>query len=113
MKAVALQSTPDSGPAGKQQKAPWFIQPASRFDGAVIQRKSICACGGGCPGCREESHDLNVQTKLAISTPGDHYEQEADRVADQVMRMPDPRGLSRTTTGALAAKGQEGHTPDL
>jgi hypothetical protein len=29
-----------------------------------------------------------LQTKLAINTPGDRYEQEADRVAEQVMRMP-------------------------
>lgn len=31
-----------------------------------------------------------VQAKLAISQPGGPYEQEADRVADQVMRMPEP-----------------------
>jgi len=31
-----------------------------------------------------------LQTKLSISEPGDQYEQEADRVAEQVMRMPDP-----------------------
>ncbi|MBC8029985.1 MAG: DUF4157 domain-containing protein [Pyrinomonadaceae bacterium] len=31
------------------------------------------------------------QPKLTVSTPGEIYEQEADRVADQVMRMPDPR----------------------
>ncbi len=31
-----------------------------------------------------------IQTKLAINTPGDEYEQEADRVADEVMRMPEP-----------------------
>src|SRR5262245_43065565 len=30
-----------------------------------------------------------VQAKLQISSPGDEYEQEADRVADQVMRTPD------------------------
>src|SRR5574340_1524621 len=30
-----------------------------------------------------------LQTKLRIGQPGDVYEQEADRVADQVMRMPD------------------------
>jgi|GEM_PF-4234125 len=30
-----------------------------------------------------------MQTKLAISQPGDEYEQEADRVAEQVMRMPE------------------------
>src|SRR5690242_1254770 len=31
-----------------------------------------------------------IQTKLTINQPGDQYEQEADRAADQVMRMPDP-----------------------
>jgi hypothetical protein len=29
-----------------------------------------------------------IQPKLKISRPDDNYEQEADRVADQVMRMP-------------------------
>lgn len=31
-----------------------------------------------------------LQAKLKIGAPGDKYEQEADRVADQVMRMPEP-----------------------
>ncbi len=31
-----------------------------------------------------------LQTKLTINQPGDAYEQEADRVAAQVMRMPEP-----------------------
>lgn len=31
-----------------------------------------------------------IQPKLKISAPGDKYEQEADRVAEQVMRMPAP-----------------------
>lgn len=31
-----------------------------------------------------------LQAKLAISQPGDPYEQEADRVADMVMKMPEP-----------------------
>lgn len=37
-----------------------------------------------------------LQAKLTISQPGDRYEQEADRVADQVMRMTDRKvsGLS-------------------
>jgi uncharacterized protein DUF4157 len=30
-----------------------------------------------------------IQTKLAINKPGDEYEKEADRVAEQVMRMPE------------------------
>jgi hypothetical protein len=31
-----------------------------------------------------------VQAKLTIGQPNDRYEQEADRVADEVMSMPDP-----------------------
>jgi hypothetical protein len=32
-----------------------------------------------------------VQAKLKVGQPGDMYEQEADRVADEVMRMPEPQ----------------------
>jgi hypothetical protein len=32
-----------------------------------------------------------IQAKLKISALGDKYEQEADRVAELVMRMPEPR----------------------
>ncbi|NYT08886.1 MAG: hypothetical protein GKC09_02935, partial [Methanosarcinales archaeon] len=31
-----------------------------------------------------------VQAKLVVNEPGDEYEREADRVADQVMSMPEP-----------------------
>jgi hypothetical protein len=31
-----------------------------------------------------------LQAKLRIGLPNDKYEQEADRVADQIMRMPEP-----------------------
>lgn len=48
----------------------------------VTQRKPSCACGGGCPRCKEE---LNLQPKLSIGQPYDKYEQEAHRVAWQVM----------------------------
>ena len=36
-----------------------------------------------------------IQAKLTIGRPGDVYEQEADRVAEQVMRMPDPSEARR------------------
>jgi hypothetical protein len=36
---------------------------------------------------------VGVQAKLKISEPRDIYEQEADRVADQVMLMPDPQKI--------------------
>jgi len=32
-----------------------------------------------------------IQTKPAINQPGDEYEQEADHIAEQVMRMPEPK----------------------
>ena len=41
----------------------------------------------GCESC--SSKELAVQPKLVVGPVDDPYEQEADRVADQVMRMPD------------------------
>lgn len=46
---------------------------------------------------RNRTHAIGpVQAKLAINQPGDRYEQEADRVAEQVMRMPEPRIVNRS-----------------
>jgi hypothetical protein len=59
----------------------------------LLQRQ--CACGSTCPSCTNDGPKL--QTKLAINEPGDVFEQEADRLADQVMRMP-----------ALQAKAEDG-----
>jgi hypothetical protein len=41
-----------------------------------------------------------IQAKLQISQPGDEYEQEADRVAEQVMRMPDAASAEPVADGA-------------
>lgn len=32
-----------------------------------------------------------IQPKLTVNRPGDQFEQEADRVADEIMRMPEPK----------------------
>ena len=40
---------------------------------------------------RSQKAAAPIQTKLTVSQPRDVYEQEADRIADQVMRMPEPR----------------------
>ena len=37
-----------------------------------------------------------LQAKLQISEPGDQYEREADQVAEQVMRMPEPQQLRQS-----------------
>lgn len=44
-----------------------------------------------------------IQAKLTISTPGDRGEQEADRVAEQVMRMPDHEVGSASEAAQLSA----------
>jgi hypothetical protein len=65
----------------------------------LVQRKHLsCDTPEDLPvPCDEDEKDLSdettvleeIQTKLTVSQPGDPYEQEADRVADQIMRMPD------------------------
>jgi len=55
-----------------------------------------CACGtqttwGKCEDCRKKQmNGTPLQAKLTIGQPGDAYELEADRAAEQVMRMPAP-----------------------
>ena len=53
----------------------------------------------------------NVQAKLTVGPPGDMYEQEADRVSEQIMHMPEPQlqragpcggGCPKCQTGQLA-----------
>lgn len=53
---------------------------------SVVQREPNCPCGGGCPRCKAET---SIQTKLKINKQNDKYEQEADRMAEQVLRMPE------------------------
>jgi hypothetical protein len=51
-----------------------------------------------------------IQPKLTVSTPGDMYEEEADRVADKVMRMPESR-LQRTCacgSGCSSCQNKQG-----
>jgi hypothetical protein len=56
---------------------------------------SWCPCDGTCPKCNEaKNYAKSTQTKLKISKPGDPYEKEADRVAEQVIRLPVYNGTS-------------------
>ena len=74
----------------------------------AVQRK--CGCGGSagltgeCTECQNQwMTGKPVQTKLRINEPGDEYEQEADRVAEQVMRMAEPNQESDSSRlGATA-----------
>jgi Domain of unknown function (DUF4157) len=111
----------ETSPAKAAQKSPRaFAMPwvdAESAGSSPVLRREVCPCGGGCPRCAaqadrvpksatSEVHAIQspvlnqrlahpLQAKLMINTPGDQYEQEADRVADQVMRMPEPQ-IQRT-----------------
>ena len=50
---------------------------------------------------------VTTQAKLAISQPGDPYEQEADQVADAVMRMPDLGVSEPLAPGLVESKNTE------
>lgn len=44
-----------------------------------------------------------IQRKLTVNTPGDTYEKEADRVAEQIMRMSGPQAASMPAVSGSAA----------
>ena len=70
------------------------LQTTTPMAGRILQRK--CACGRHTPGggkCAECSGKRKInqplQAKLQLGESNDRYEQEADRVAAQVIRMPE------------------------
>jgi Domain of unknown function (DUF4157) len=69
-------------------KAAQQVTPAAR-NSDLLQRKCDCGGAAGLSGKCEEC----VQTKLSISRPGDRFEREADRVAEQIMRAPEVADL--------------------
>jgi Domain of unknown function (DUF4157)/Lysine-specific metallo-endopeptidase len=94
MKLAYAPAAVHSGPAKNQKPAlhlthadPTPVNLTAGFGVAMIQRSATCACGGGCPSCSEPATP-SIQTKLTVSAPGDPLEQEADRVAEQIMRQP-------------------------
>jgi hypothetical protein len=48
-----------------------------------------------------------IQPKLTVNLPGDIYEQEADRIAEQVMRMPEPQLQHACACGGTCPKCHE------
>ncbi|MEM9007835.1 MAG: DUF4157 domain-containing protein [Cyanobacteria bacterium P01_F01_bin.86] len=79
------------------------------YQGSILQRKcTSCgqhkAGGGTCAKCQaKDSAKVPqtlplIQTKLTVGQPNDKYEKEADRVAEQVMRMPAPATATTVET---------------
>ena len=77
------------------------LRPGANQGPRNVVRDLSTAAGSGAP---------IIQPKLRISAPNDKYEQEADRVADQVMRMPEaeselsaaPRRIQRSCAACVA-----------
>jgi murein DD-endopeptidase MepM/ murein hydrolase activator NlpD len=72
-----------------------FSQVAAHSESSVVRSEltppcpltpTRCPFGGACHTC-----PVRVQSKLKVGPPDDEYEQEADRVAETVMRMPKPQ----------------------
>ena len=49
-----------------------------------------------------------IQTRLTVNQPGDEFEREADQVAEQVMRMPEPQVQRACACGGACADCQSG-----
>src|ERR1017187_2481900 len=100
MQAFAPASKAQAEPAAKSPASSGHFQttdalPAARHD---FSRISI------------HPSPLAIQTKLTVNTPGDQYEQEADRIAEKVMRMPEPQLQRKCGCGGSCSDCQKEHT---
>ncbi len=77
-------------PCGQQALGNQAMQRFAQSCPLRLPSPDLCPFGGACHAC-----PVAVQTKLKIGKPNDRYEQEADRVADLVMRMPERRAAQR------------------
>lgn len=79
-------------PVSQVQKGNFYQQVSSPVEKILILQRTI-----GNQAVQRLMKSGALQAKLRIGAPGDIYEQEADRVAEQVMRMPDiqPQSVQR------------------
>lgn len=80
--------------------------PAVKAAQSAVHLQRACDCGGSagpsgkCTECEAEEK-LGIRTKLTVNTPGDAYEQEADRAAERVVAGRD--------AGMIATLGRDGN----
>ncbi|MGH8563232.1 MAG: DUF4157 domain-containing protein [Gammaproteobacteria bacterium] len=80
------------------------MRPAPKQKSARAQHSAYSRFGFANPVCQTQTAALPtpsvIQTKLKIGEPDNKFEEEADRVAEQVMRMPDSGGLGISESAA-------------
>jgi uncharacterized protein DUF4157 len=92
------------------------LVPLRSSQSGIVQRK--CACGGAagmsgeCEKCSKKQR-LGLQTKLKVNEPGDIYEQEADRIADQVLATPADPAVSGAPPRIQRFSGQSNVQMDV
>jgi hypothetical protein len=106
-----ISSAPVSTPTATPQLAP---EPPAQTESALEQAPELSQE----PQPSYLGHDfgrLSIFAKLSVSQPNDPYEQEADRMAEQVMRMPDRTHDSSPSVQAFAGHdfGQIALSPKL
>ncbi|MEM1130359.1 MAG: DUF4157 domain-containing protein, partial [Pseudomonadota bacterium] len=88
------------------------LSEANPVQRAAPQLQRACSCGesagvsGKCGTCAAQDQ-LEVQPKLTVNTPGDRYEQEADRIAARVIAGPAPAPASAGATGLQRETAEE------
>jgi hypothetical protein len=91
------------GPANEQWQVKFSLTPdfndPSKSTGSVGISINLDALSGS-------SSRQRLQPKLKVNTPGDRYEQEADRVAERVMRTPEPTLQRKCACGKTSAEGE-------
>src|ERR1043166_2723616 len=99
------------GQFSARQSAPAKTGAPQRSSPAAVTAERCRAAGRGSPQAAQESRfdfgriavhckgPVRIQPKLTVGPAEDVYEQEADRVAEEVTRMPQPVMRSRPDTG--------------
>src|SRR5262247_3230347 len=93
-RATVTKTTEATGPTSRSAEARLVVAAAAH---PIVELQQTI----GNQAVQRLLRSRTIQPKLAISQPGDIYEQEADRVADHVMRMPQP-GIQRTCSACAA-----------
>jgi len=91
----------NSGPS--RVSLPMGMQPVGGNNGRTLSKTPVAAparrWGHNFSKVRVSAPPMQIQPKLTVNQPGDQYEQEADRVAEEVMQIPDFFGGAISTGG--------------
>ena len=89
-----------------KSKPPTAVKLATRRNAAKVSHTSYSGTGNAGaefrPPIVKYAIGPIIQKKLSVSEPNDKYEQEADRVADQVVRMPEPTSRQPVPRGSYS-----------